>query len=129
MKKSIAACMLLVASAAHGWELDHSKNPDQRASVAVEVTNGSLLGRGVNTEYLYSRSQNTNVPTEDSILGEVTSWSVSPSVRLPMTNNLTIDIGATLANRIYDYAGSFTRLHGKLKGEIYSVGFRYYLQD
>lgn len=129
MKTRIAAALLLVASSTHAWESDHSKNPDQRGSVALNFANGYLSGGGVNTEYLYSKNKNTNVPVEDSIFGNVDLWSVSPSVRLPMTNNLTFDMSMTYLHQDYDYAGGLTRLHGTLKGEIYNIGVRYYLPD
>ena len=125
----ILSTLLIVATAvpSRAWEAEG--NPDRHVSFALHGTNGTLEGSGVSTEYLYSLPKDTNVPKEDSTFNTVDIWTISPSMRFPVSHRLTIDMGMTHVNQEYGYVGNLTRFKGRVSGQIYSLGFRYYFPD
>ena len=125
--KKVALLMLMYVGRISAWE--SALNPDRHVSFALDYSNGVLNGSGVSTEYLYSLNGNTNVPKEDSTINSVELFSINPSMRFPVSNRLTIDLAWAYINQKYDYAGYLTRFHGNLKGQICTVGFRYYFPD
>jgi hypothetical protein len=102
-------------------------NPDRYASVGLEVTNGTLDGNGESTEYLYWPGGVTNVPVADKNTNELKMWSIYPSFRMPASDRLTVEIGVRYVHQEYAHTGYLTRFKGKVSGELYTLGFRYYL--
>lgn len=121
---ALAAAALIAASAAAE---DTSQNPDRYASFGVEATNGTLEGSGTSTEYLYWPGGMTNVPVADKNTNELKAWSVYPTFRMPASNRLTVEIGVRYVHQEYAHTGTLTRFKGKMSGEIYTIGFRYYM--
>lgn len=128
-KNKVVMALCLFALIVPAWGGESEANPDRHVSFALQMTNGTLNGSGVSTEYLYSLGMNTNVPIEDNTANEVTVLNLNPSMRFPVSNRLTIDMGLNFVRQTYDYAGTLTRFHGYIKGELYSVGFRYYFPE
>lgn len=108
---------------------DTSQNPDRFASFGLEVVNGALYGSGTSTEYLFWPGGMTNVPIADKNRNEIKMWSVFPTFRMPASNRLTIELGVRYVHQEYAHTGSLTRFKGKVSGEFYTIGVRYYLLD
>lgn len=127
--KKLMFLFLLLSTNSFGYSVfENEGNPDKDVSFALNTSNGHLYGGGVSTEYLTSSSL-VNVPFEDATENQVNLWSISPSVRFPVSPRLTIDMGMSYLSQKYSYDGNLTRFRGNLKGEIYQIGFRYYFKD
>ena len=118
---------MFLATMSYAWESEG--NPDRHVSFGFHVANGTLNGSGVSTEYLYSPTKVTNIPVEDLTDNELTLWSLNPSMRFPVSNRLTIDMGYSYVHQEQSALGNLTRVKSKVSGGIYQIGFRYYFPD
>lgn len=102
-------------------------NPDRYASVGFKFSNGTLNGPGTMLEHINVGGVQTSfdIPTDN----EVNLLAFSPSFRVPITHNTTLELEWTYLQQEYQYVGRLSGFQGKVSGEVYTIGMRYYFKD
>jgi len=127
MKILLIASLLLIPSLSFSaWKVEG--NPDEYASIALGYSTGEIDGiRNLGLTLF------TNVPGvfafgNGAVESETKIRSITPSFRVPINSNLTIDFGLTLHKESYQNSTQGFTWDGTLKGKIFSIGARWYLK-
>jgi hypothetical protein len=124
MKKILVIMLLTLATNSFAWEIEN--NPDRYPSLALGFDSGTLDGDG-----FVSAALSNNASGQTGTMNDLDVQTVSPSLRVPLATNLTIDLRATF----YDYnyksqgdKGTLFRHDYNLKGATYGGTLRIYLK-
>lgn len=131
MKRTTVVLSLLLLSAP-GWCFDTKENPDKVPSLGLEYSGASFKGDTEYQDFTFFTAQPQMKETDNDIEADF---------RLPVTNNLTLNVGGGYgSHKIEGNDATIFLLNGggtaivtdptttTLKGPIYKVGLRYYFQ-
>ena len=129
MKKIMMFMMFaLISSPMFGWEI--KGNPDRVPSVALSIDKGTLTGGGKQSwnTYFYSYPYYYYLWANGKVESETEISIITPSVRLPLSQFLTLDLRVSLISNKTTMTGFPIRMNYNQSGEVYGGTLRAYFE-